>query len=165
MTVVSDSSPLITLARIGCLDLLPRLYGSVCIPAEVYQEVVIDGAGLPGAAEVSRSEWIEVKSVQNAVHLAAAVVELGLGRGELSAVVLAKELSAGLVLMDEWKARRYAHAQGLQVAGCVGILEDLYEQRHVSDLREAYQQLLRQGTRIDLRTLQESLAKFKLRPL
>ena len=42
MTVVSNSSPLINLARIGCFDLLPKLYGRVYISREVYNEVAVD---------------------------------------------------------------------------------------------------------------------------
>ncbi len=71
MTVVSDSSPLITLARIGCLDLLTKLYGTVYVPSEVYREVAIDGAGLPGAAQVARAVWIEVIPVRNVADFAA----------------------------------------------------------------------------------------------
>ena len=165
MTVVSDSSPLITLARIRCFDLLPKLYDKIYIPREVYNEVVIDGATLPGAAEVSRSDWIEVRVVQNIEEVAATVVKFGLGTGEVSAIFLAKELAADIVLMDDWKARRCAGEEGLRVVGCIGILEDLYAQGHLSDLRDAYQQLIYQKTRIDLPTLQRSLAEFNLRPL
>ena len=67
--------------------------------------------------------------------------------------------------MDDWKARRCAVEEGLHVVGCIAILEDLYAQGHLSDLRDAYQQLIYQKTRIDLQTLQRSLAEFKLRPL
>ena len=165
MTVVSDSSPLITLARIRCFDLLPKLYGKIYVSTEVYNEVVIDGAGLPGATQVAQADWIEVRPVQNTAGLAAAIVKTGLGAGELSAVVLAKELPADLVLIDEWRARRYAREEGLPIIGCVGILEDLYEQGYLRDLRGAYQQLIQHKTRIDLQTLQHSLAKFKLLPL
>lgn len=80
----------------------------------------------------------------------------------MSAVVLAKELSADLVLIDESRARRYARQEGLATIGCVGILEDLYEQGNLSDLRGAYQQLIQHNTRVDVQTLQHSLAKFKL---
>jgi predicted nucleic acid-binding protein len=165
VTVVSDSSPLITLARIRCFDLLHSLYSRIYISTAVHKEVVIDGSTLPGALEVSRCGWIEVKAVQNTDGLAAAVAKTGLGVGEASAVMLAKELSADLILIDEWKARRYAISEGLRVIGCVGILESLYEQGHVSDLRDAYQELIHQKTRIDLQTLQRSLAEFKLPPL
>ena len=65
MTVVSNSSPLITLARIGCFDLLPKLYSRVYISSEVYKEVAVDGAGLPGATQVAQADWIEVSPVQD----------------------------------------------------------------------------------------------------
>jgi predicted nucleic acid-binding protein len=77
VTVVSDSSPLITLARMSCFDLLPKLYGTIYIPTEVYKEVVIDGAELPGAVEVSGSNWMEVRAVRNVGGLAAARADTG----------------------------------------------------------------------------------------
>ncbi len=58
MIVVSDSSPLITLARAQHLELLRAFYGQVAIPREVYDEVTVAGAGLPGAKEVRRASWI-----------------------------------------------------------------------------------------------------------
>ena len=165
MKVVSDSSPLITLARIGCLDLLPMLYGRIMIASEVYKEVVIDGVGLPGAAQVEFADWIETRRVKNAEGMALAVAKSGLGSGEVSAVFLAKELSAELTLIDERRARRFARAEGLPVIGCVGILEDLHVRGYLNDLRGAYQRLIQEKSRVDLRTIQNSLAKFKLRPL
>ena len=47
--VVSNSSPLITLARAGQLDLLRQLFGQIHIAEEVRQEVVVRGAGRPAA--------------------------------------------------------------------------------------------------------------------
>jgi predicted nucleic acid-binding protein len=44
-------------------------------------------------------------------------------------------------MMDQRRARRYAQNQGLPLTGCVGILEDLYQQGDLSDLRGAYQEL------------------------
>ncbi len=47
--VVADSSCLIALARSGQLDVLRVLFSQIIIPAAVYDEVVIQGAGAPGA--------------------------------------------------------------------------------------------------------------------
>ena len=65
MTVVSDSSPLITLAKIGQLRLLPQLYQAIAITPQVYDEVVVRGADLVGSAEVAASKWIDVRSIKN----------------------------------------------------------------------------------------------------
>ena len=56
MTVFSDASRLITLAKIGRLELLPQLYETIVIAAEVYDEVgfrVTGRAGLPNAPRVA----------------------------------------------------------------------------------------------------------------
>jgi predicted nucleic acid-binding protein len=69
VTVVADSSPLVILTKLGCFDLLNRLFPRLYMSAEVHYEVVIAGAGLPGESEVSKAEWIEVKAVQNPAGL------------------------------------------------------------------------------------------------
>jgi predicted nucleic acid-binding protein len=70
VTVLSDSSPLITLAKIGRLDLLPKLYEKVTITPEVYAEVVVSGAGLAGSSQIFAAKWIDVKPVQKPADLA-----------------------------------------------------------------------------------------------
>jgi len=43
--VVSDASPLINLARVGCFDLLAAFYERIIVPQAVYEEVVAQGEG------------------------------------------------------------------------------------------------------------------------
>ncbi len=87
MKVVSNASPLITLARIGHLDSLHKLYDVVHISTEVYNEVVIAGAGLPGATAVSKADWIRVSPVHDVEGLTKLLAtKTGLGAGEVSAV-------------------------------------------------------------------------------
>ena len=76
MNVVADSSPLIILAKLNVFDLLRKLYPHLFISADVYAEVVVAGAGLPGAANVAKAEWIEVKPIHNPSELAAASLAL-----------------------------------------------------------------------------------------
>lgn len=149
MTVVSDSSPLITLAKIGRLELLHRLYQAITITPQVYDEVVVRGAGLTGSAEVATCKWIEVKLVENVGALVSAQKEFGLGIGETSSIILGRELNAGLVLIDEIKARKVAREYGMAVAGCVGILEDAFGLQLLSDLAQVYRQLISVGAYID----------------
>ena len=56
---VSDSSPLINLARIGELTLLRDLYGEIHIPKAVWREVVEKGEGQAGADEIKAATWIK----------------------------------------------------------------------------------------------------------
>lgn len=55
---VADSGPLICLARINQLELLPRLFSKIFVPPEVWNEITVKGQGHPGAYEVSRIIWL-----------------------------------------------------------------------------------------------------------
>ena len=48
MRVVSNSSALINLARVGKLTLLRELFGVLIVPDAVWQEVVVEGRDNPG---------------------------------------------------------------------------------------------------------------------
>jgi predicted nucleic acid-binding protein len=52
---VSDSSPLIHLAKIEALELLSRLYSRILIPPAVWREVVEESDGRPGAVEMQKA--------------------------------------------------------------------------------------------------------------
>jgi predicted nucleic acid-binding protein len=160
--VVSNSSPLIALSRIGRLDILASFYGRVLVPAEVHREVTVDGRGLPGAEEVRKAAWIKVAPQVSPADPSSEEACRSLGSGERDAILLAKSLSADLVLLDEWKARRIAREAGLHIAGCLGVLEAGARKGLVPDLRQAYIDLLRQGIRFDIGLLQDSLARLGL---
>lgn len=165
MKVVADSSPLIVLAKIGCLNLLPKLYSPVYLSEQVYAEVVVTGAGLPGASQIAKAEWIEVKQIEKAGGLAAARARFGIGLGELATIILAKEIGAPIVLMDELKGRRVAKSEGLEVRGTIGILENFFQKGEIADLREAFEQLLKAKAYLDRDLLNRRLAVFGLQPL
>lgn len=162
MTVVSNASPLITLTKIGALDLLPKLFPKIIVAAEVFHEVTVIGAGRPGASEIQNASWVEVKSLTNTTQFAQWRSQHGLGAGETATILLAQELSANLAIIDERTARGLATSVGLNVMGCVGILESAARKYLITDLRGVYHQLLASGTYIDRRILNRSLTSFKL---
>jgi len=82
MRVVSNASPLINLACIGMLDLLKQLYGEIYIPEAVWREVVVEGAGQPGAEEVKEADWIRRRSVHNVSLVHALRQDLDAGESE-----------------------------------------------------------------------------------
>jgi len=120
--VISDSSALIGLSAIGALDLLHQIYGTVVVPEAVYREVVVDGAGKPGAKDVADATWIDVRTVKNPPSVTRLMNFIGLDHGESEAIVLAQEIGADLILLDDSKARRYALQQRLSITGMVGVL-------------------------------------------
>ena len=165
MSVVADSSPLVVLAKLGCFELLKRLFPHVYITAEVHQEVVIAGTSLPGSSEVSKAEWIEVKAMKNPAEVYSAQRKYGLGPGEMSTILLAKELGANPVLLDDYRARKVAKAEGHGVMGSVGLLETFYLRRYLTDLRSVFQELVARNVYIDKRLLDRRLRALGLPPL
>ena len=119
----------------------------------------------PERLEVSKAEWIEVKSVQNPAGLHSAQQKYGLGPGEMSTIVLAKELGSNPVLLDDYRARKLAKAESLEILGTVGLLETFYLRRFLTDLRSVFQQLLVHNVYIDQRLLDRRLRSLGLPPL
>lgn len=133
MKVVSNASPLINLARIGQLALLPRIFGSLLVPEAVWQEVVVAGKGLPGAAEIGLADWIERTAVANRPLVHSLRQELDAGEAE--AIALAVECQADWVLMDERLGRQTAQHFGLGYIGLVGVLRVAKQNGHIQALR------------------------------
>ncbi|MFY9341938.1 MAG: DUF3368 domain-containing protein [Planctomycetota bacterium] len=115
--LVTDSSPLIGLARIGRLELLLRLKFDVVVPDAVWHEVT--ALRRPGAAEVVAARWIRVLTPEP--HAVAALRML-VGEGEAGAIALAQAHPQCLLLADDSRARRLAKQLGLHCTGTLGIL-------------------------------------------
>lgn len=89
MIVVSDTSPIINLAMIGRLELLPALFGEVIIPSKVFEEITQRGSSMPGAEAVLAARWVETRSCTNKTLVQALRTQLD--SGEAEAIVLALE--------------------------------------------------------------------------
>jgi predicted nucleic acid-binding protein len=134
MKVVSNTSPIINLAWIGQLELLRELYGVIHIPEAVWHEIVAQGAGQPGAKEVSSADWIKVCAVENK-HLVLALHQ-DLDAGEAEAIALALEQQAGLLLMDERLGRETARYFGLNYTGLIGVLIEAKHKGLIGSIKE-----------------------------
>jgi uncharacterized protein len=139
MIVVSDSSPLISLAAIGHLDLLRNLYGTITIPRAVYDEVAMQDPGLPGVLETQTSDWIECRDVADARLVIA--LQARLDRGEAEAIALAVELQADLLLMDERLGRIEAARLGLRFIGILGALIEAKAKGDLLEIRPLLEEL------------------------
>jgi uncharacterized protein len=117
MTVVSNTTPLIALAEIGRLDLLRLLFGNLVIPPAVQREVQNPVAR---AALEQAANWITVQILKDV--LAVRLLDETLDLGESEAIVLAQQLSATWLVVDEYTARRRAAQLGLRVVGTLGVL-------------------------------------------
>lgn len=117
--IVADSSPLIALAIIQQLDLLPQLYQQVLIPPAVWEEVTIKGVGLPGAQAVSQVTWLTIQTPELGILEPLLIL---VDRGEAEAIALAQAIPNSTVLLDDAQARRVAERLTLRRIGTLGIL-------------------------------------------
>ena len=156
MIVVSNTTPLIGLASIGQFDLLRRLFGEIRIPQAVYAEAVTVGREEGGAKrEVSAASWIKTISVKDRLAVDVLLDELDLGEAET--IVLARELSADWVLMDEKKGRRKLTQLGISKVGTVGILLKAKQADLLPTIRPAIERLRLQGFGVSQSVIDEIL--------
>jgi uncharacterized protein len=141
LIVVSDTSPILNLARIGRLELLPLLYKQVLIPSAVYRELTESGRDLPAAIDFAGESWLIVATAtdQNRVQ----ELREKLDPGEAEAIVLAIEHRAGLLLVDERRGRRMAVGAGLKVTGLMGIVASAKRAGMIDRARPVLDELIR----------------------
>ena len=120
-SAVFDASPLIFLDVLGYAGRLPELH-RILVPPAVIEELVAlrgePGSGLPTEG------WVE-RQAPRAETLRKVEGEMTEGRGEKEAIALALDLSA-LVVLDDKRARDYAHRVGVQLTGTLGVLLRLH---------------------------------------
>ena len=156
--VVSDSSPLIHLARIGRLGLLEKIFGEVVIPPAVYREVIEEGKGKPGWEELSTAKWLRVMEIKKNQALKQSLL-VYIDEGEAEAIALANEIHADLLLLDEREARILAKKLGLRVTGTIGILLKAKKKHLIKNLKHELEKLKTTGFRISPNLEQEALKK------
>jgi len=142
LVVVSDSSRLISLTRLGRWSLLRELHDSVFIPQAVWDEVAVGGAGLPESTalrEAVRVGWVQVKRpVTAGAPLGEAAEQLGRADGE--GILLARELDA-LLPTDDAEVRVLAESVAVKVSGTVGLLVRAKRDGKIERLRPLLDQL------------------------
>jgi predicted nucleic acid-binding protein len=132
VSVVSNSSPLIALARIQRLDLVPAILQSVLIPPAVVREISPSIPILPA--------WVSVQAPTEPVSV---ITSRGrLGEGEWEAIALAVEVKASAIVIDDRPARRLAEAAGLNVIGTLVLLLEAKRAGHIGTIRAELDKLL-----------------------
>lgn len=155
MIVVSDTTPISELVKVGRLTLLRDLFRYIIIPNEVYNELITGTH--PAATVVQSINWIEVCSVSDRQKVSDIHTATGLGLGECAAFVLAEELGADRILLDDRTARREARTRNLPVIGTIGILLLAKQQSLIPSVKDVLDALMTQGTRISQKLYQDAL--------
>jgi len=157
MIVVSDSTILIGLVKIGKLDLLKEIFFKVYIPEEVFKEVVERGKGKPGSKVIKEAAWIEVKPVKDKIQVNFLLGSLE--KGEAEVLVLARELETDLILLDEEKARKSAVIAGFEIMGLLGLFVLAKNLGLIDEVRPLVDELMIKRFRISDKIIEKTLKK------
>ena len=126
MIVVSDTTAITSLLQINQCELLAKLYGEVVISAAVRDELLAAHQNLP--------EFLRVRTIRQQSEVQRLRADIDVGEAE--AIVLAKELAADLLLVDETEGRRVAVREGVNIIGLLGVLVQAKRKGLVSSVRD-----------------------------
>jgi len=107
--IISDTSCLVLLDKIGHLELLKSCYSTVYITREIQAEY---GNKLP--------TWVIVEQPKDASLQK--TLEQVLDIGEASALALAMEKQNSTIILDDLRARKVAKSLNLKITGTLGML-------------------------------------------
>ena len=143
-TIISDTSYLILLEKIGELSLLHTVLGEIVTTQFVADEF---GEALP--------YWI---TIQNPINKGSQLVlETTLDKGEASAIALALETSNSLLIIDESKGRKIAKQLGLAITGTLGVLAQAKINGHIPLLKPLLEKIQQTNFRISEQLVREVL--------
>lgn len=153
--VIADTGPINYLILIGHVELLPRLFERVALPAAVQAELSSPRAPLPV------QQWITTPPAWLEIHETAGLPLVpDLDDGETAATALAEFLHADILLIDDRDASRIAQQRGLPVTGTLGVL-DIAAARGLIDFGAAIRQLERTSFRRPVGLIQALLEKHE----
>jgi len=130
MLVISDTTTITNLLKIDLIHLVQKLYGKIVIPKAVYDELIV----ISKQEEFFKTaKWIVIKEVKNRELVKELQDTLDLGESE--AIVLALELNADILIMDERLGRKTAEKYGLTIIGLLGILIGAKRRGHIDSVK------------------------------
>jgi len=146
MIVVSNATPIITLSSIGKIDILKHFFDKVYIPQAVYDEIKSKKAF--GYKEIE-DNFFEVIAIQDSFAQDILLNDLDLG--ETQTIILAKELNADIVLIDETIGYNIARSQKLNVKRTLSFLIVAKERGLIEEVKPLLDKMIENGRWISRR--------------
>ena len=136
ITIVSDTSPVISLASIDRIDILEKLFKKIIIPRAVWNEFTAGENELETNKLKSffRERVADISQTNNLLPI--------MDLGESEAIILYKELKADFLVIDDLKARQIAEELGVNCVGTLGILFKAKEKGLIKELRTLFIKLI-----------------------
>ncbi|MEI8203754.1 MAG: DUF3368 domain-containing protein [Bacteroidota bacterium] len=138
---ISNTTPIITLLSISRIELLRDIYSKIIIPKGVYDEIE-QGKDKAYYTDLSKLNWIEIKDISDREPLK---YLHELDKGEAEVIVLANEINADLVIIDERLGREYAEYFNLNITGSMGVLLKAKELGLIKEIKPLIKQMVNNG--------------------
>ncbi|MCF8336962.1 MAG: DUF3368 domain-containing protein [Bacteroidales bacterium] len=151
--VVSNTTPIISLLKLSRLSILKDLYSEISIPHAVYQEIEA-GNSKKYYQDLSKLDWVSIVKVKDKEAIK---YFLDLDAGEAEAIVLANELQADLIIVDESLGRFYAKHAGLNVTGTIGVLIKAKKKGIIKELKPLLFELIKKDVWISKKLVSDVL--------
>ena len=139
---IADSGPLICLAKIDQLELLPRLFSKILVPPEVWNEVTVRGQGHPGTHEVSQVTWVTIQAPDPQLVKPLSIL---VDAGEAEAIALAQTTADCTILLDDARARKIAQRLSIKQLSTIGLLLRAKRRGLVENIRPHIDDLVENG--------------------
>lgn len=144
--IVSDTSCLILLDKIGELELLKKLFGQIVITKEISIEFKKE---LP--------DWFSIEEPTNKTYQI--ILEASLDKGEASAIAFAIEQTGCLLIIDDYKGRKYAEQLGIRITGTLGVIIGAKLSGHIESVKPILDKIKKTNFRLTEELEKKTLAK------
>ncbi len=156
MIVVLDSNAVIGLSKGAVFELLPQLFSQVLVAPATYEEVVTNGQGRAGVAELAAAAgaWVAVKdpSLQSRSEFGAVQ-----NQRDREVLALAYETQPDFLVTGDEEMIRFATARGLRVMSLLELLQAAKRMGIISALRPVLDAMLAQGFGIPQADFEQAL--------
>jgi len=153
--IVADTGPLIALAKIEQLHLLPKLYQQIKIPQVVLSEATVNS----NWQDSQRIDRFAREHTEICAELVTDQVEVLLQRldeGESQAIALADSLQCS-VLLDERRGRIVAKKMQISMIGTVGLLLLAKQEKLIPEIGSLLEVMTKNGYRLAPALIQKAL--------
>ena len=152
---VLNASPLIVLAQINQIDLVPALADAVVVPGDVVSEIEAGPPDDPARLYLETGDL----SVVEAPPPTAELLAWDLGRGETAVLSYARHHPNWTAIIDDKAARKCARSFSVRVKGTLGVIILARQRGLIPSATELLRELRRNGFRLDDRLIRETLRR------
>lgn len=149
--VVANFTPIIILSNINKIEILKELYKVIYVPYGVFEELAFGDSKYVFKA----NDFIKIEEIKN--KEAKQFFPAYLHKGEVEAIILAKEINADLCIIDDYLARKHAKSLGLTVTGTLGVLIKAKEKGILKEVKPLLDEMLEKKFYIDKKLYDEVL--------